>query len=113
MGTFIEANADLPLVRLCSAAPAVRGSQTSLEAARLLEPESLNAMQRQVYQFIRDRGETGATDEECQRGTRMNPSSQRPRRVELAMAGLVVKSGTRKTASGRSADVWVAKKRSE
>lgn len=106
MGTFIESNADLPLVRLCRAAPAVQSSQTSLEAARSLEPEFRTAMQRKVYQFILARGELGATDEECQRGIPMNPSTQRPRRVELADDGLIVRAGKRKTASGRKADVW-------
>lgn len=106
MSTFIEQNADLPLMRLCRAAPAVPASPTSLAAAASLGPATLNAMQRRVYQFIRDQGDRGATDEECQRGMGMNPSSQRPRRVELADAGLIVKAGVRKTSSGRNADVW-------
>lgn len=106
MSTFIEHNADLPLMRLCRVAPAVRCSSTSLEAAASLTPATLNAMQRRVYQFIQDQGERGATDEECQRGLGMNPSSQRPRRGELADAGLIVKAGVRKTSSKRNADVW-------
>jgi hypothetical protein len=36
----------------------------------------------------------------------MNPSTQRPRRIELERRGLVVKDGTRKTSSGRMAVVW-------
>jgi len=65
-------------------------------------------MQRRVFEFIRDRGEEGATDEECQRELGMNPSTQRPRRGELVDAGLIVESGTRLTASRRRAAVWRA-----
>jgi hypothetical protein len=50
----------------------------------------------------------GLTDEEQQRLLEMNPSTQRPRRIELARRGLVVTCGTRRTASGRNADVWKA-----
>lgn len=105
MGVYLDTATDLPLFapRL---APAVQRSRTSLEAADALTPETLNAMQRRVYVYLRDQGERGATDEECQRGLQMNPSSQRPRRVELADAGLIVRAGTRKTASNRNADVW-------
>jgi hypothetical protein len=40
----------------------------------------------------------------------MDPSSQRPRRVELVTGGQVVDSGRkRKTVSGRQAVVWTAK----
>lgn len=38
----------------------------------------------------------------------MNPSTQRPRRIELVKAGLVIgpEGLTRKTSSGRKAQVW-------
>ena len=49
----------------------------------------------------------GLTDEECQLALSMNPSTQRPRRVELVEMGLVRDSGrTRPTHSGREAVVW-------
>lgn len=89
-------------------APFVRGSQTSAEAAASLTPETLGALQRRVFEFIRDRGEDGATDEECQQQLGMNPSTQRPRRGELADGGLIVASGTRLTSSRRRATVWRA-----
>lgn len=92
------------------AAPFVRGSATSKAAAESLSEEAMNALQRRVLQFIRDRGEEGATDEECQRELGMNPSTQRPRRGELASAGLIVESGTRLTSSRRRATVWRAAK---
>lgn len=86
-------------------APSVRGSVTSAAAADSLDSAALNALQRRVLEFLRARPE-GATDEEMQRGLGMNPSTQRPRRIELARRGLVVEAGTRRTASGRNASVW-------
>ncbi|NBX73988.1 MAG: hypothetical protein EBQ89_06780 [Alphaproteobacteria bacterium] len=80
--------------------------QASIAAKDSLSVETLRSMQRRVYDFIRDQGENGATDEECQRGLEMNPSSQRPRRGELADAGLIVASGIRLTSSRRKATVW-------
>jgi hypothetical protein len=91
-------------------APYVRESETSAAAAASLTPEALGSLQRRVLEFIRDRGEEGATDEECQRELGMNPSTQRPRRGELANAGLIVEAGTRLTSSRRRATVWRAAK---
>jgi len=89
----------------CRAA-CVSASAMSAEAAASLTPETMNALQRRVLDFIASRGEEGATDEECQRELGMNPSTQRPRRGELANAGLIVESGTRLTSSRRRATVW-------
>ena len=80
-------------------------STTSAQAARSLSPATLNAMQRRLLELL-TATPAGLTDEEMQRRLAMNPSTQRPRRGELAEMGLVVRAGTRKTASGRSADVW-------
>lgn len=83
-------------------------SPTSREAASSML-ESLDACQRRVYQFIALRGRwRGATDEEIQVALEMNPSTERPRRIELCNKGLIENSGrTRKTRSGRKATVWV------
>jgi DNA-binding IclR family transcriptional regulator len=62
-------------------------------------------MQRQVLALLQATP-GGLTDEEMQRQLEMNPSTQRPRRIELARRGLVVDAGTRRTASGRMATVW-------
>ena len=89
-------------------APSVHGSVTSAAAADSLDGATLNAMQAKVLRFL----ETclgGATDEEMQLAHGMNPSTQRPRRIELERRGLVVKDGTRKTSSGRMASVWRVK----
>jgi triphosphoribosyl-dephospho-CoA synthetase len=90
--------------------PYVRGSATSEAAAKSLTPETLNRMQRAVYDAIRAAGSRGLTDEEGITVTEMNPSSFRPRRIELARAGLIEKNGTRPTRSGRGADVYITAK---
>lgn len=90
--------------------PAQLHSDTSRAARDAIEPRAAT-LRRAVLEFIRGRGSDGATDEECQDGLGMNPSTQRPRRVELVMTGLVADSGrTRKTKSNRNATVWVAGK---
>jgi transcription initiation factor IIE alpha subunit len=87
-------------------APAVRGSVTSAAAADSLTPATLNALQKRVLDFIARRP-SGATDEEIANELEMNPSTVRPRRIELARRGMIVESGsTRRTASGRMAVVW-------
>jgi len=85
-------------------APSVNGSATSAAAADSLAPQTLNRLHRLVLEFIRDHGP--ATDEEIAAGLNMNPSTARPRRIELVRRGLVVEAGTRKTASKRNASVW-------
>ncbi len=85
----------------------VRGSQTSLEAAIAAEPRA-GTQRYRVLDLLR-RSVTGLTDDEMQGYLDMNPSTQRPRRIELVSAGLAKDSGeTRMTPSGRRAVVWVA-----
>ena len=86
-------------------APSVRGSVTSAAAADSMDRSTLNRLQRLIYDYVRDQP-GGATDEEIARACGLNPSTARPRRIELVRRGLVVESGTRKTASGRMASVW-------
>jgi hypothetical protein len=86
-------------------APSVNGSSTSAQAADSLGPQTLNALQRRVLELLAANPQ-GLTDEEMQTRLGMNPSTQRPRRIELARRGLVVTCGMRKTSSGRNADVW-------
>ena len=103
MSVFIDSQCDLPL--FTQRAPSVNGSITSAKAADSLAPATLNAMQRRVLELLAATPD-GLTDEEQQTRLGMNPSTQRPRRIELARRGLVVEAGTRKTASGRMATVW-------
>jgi hypothetical protein len=103
MSVFLDSQCDLPL--FTQRAPSVNGSITSAKAADSLGPATLNAMQRRVLELLAATPD-GLTDEEQQRLLEMNPSTQRPRRIELARRGLVVEAGTRRTASGRMATVW-------
>jgi hypothetical protein len=84
--------------------PYIPDSDTSEAAAESMKPDAATLRER-VFAFIREHG--GATDEEAQRGLKMNPSTQRPRRVELVERGLVRDGGKkRRTSSGRWAVVW-------
>ena len=81
-------------------------SETSRAAAESMT--TADTLRAAVYQFIKGKGGYGSTDEEAQNFLNMPGSTQRPRRVELEMAGLVRDSGIRRaTASGRRAVVWV------
>lgn len=63
---------------------------------------------RKVLDAITDSGNYGMTDEEIQDLLRMNPSTQRPRRVELVEGGWIVDSQRRRrTRARRDAVVWV------
>jgi hypothetical protein len=69
----------------------------------------VNALQRQVLQFIEGRGDYGAIDEEVQEGLALKVQTETPRRNELVRKGLVRDSGRiRLTTSHRRAVVWVA-----
>jgi len=103
MSVFLDSQCDLPL--FTQRAPSVNGSATSAAAADSLGPATLNALQRRVLELLAAWPQ-GLTDEEMQHKLGMNPSTQRPRRIELARRGLVVEAGMRKTASGRMATVW-------
>ena len=98
---YIEA----PLPLFTPRAPSAHGSVTSAQAADALTPATLNAMQRKVLAVLQATPD-GLTDEQMQRRLEMNPSTQRPRRIELVKARMIEKAGVRKTASGRNADVW-------
>ena len=97
---------DLPLFR--QMAPAQQHSRTSMAAADSLDEDALNRLQRQVLAVIAAASD-GLTDEEIQLHTGMNPSTQRPRRIELQKRGFIEQAGTRRTASGRQAAVWRAR----
>ena len=84
-------------------------STTSIDAAIAIESSSKN-LREQVYAYIVKCGAHGATDDEIQVALQMNPSTQRPRRIELSNQGKITRTdNTRKTRMGRSATVWVAR----
>lgn len=89
-------------------APYITGSETSKAASVSIE-QNIGTIRWRILALLRKCGDGGATDDELQHWTNLNPSTQRPRRIELCEAGLVRNSGqTRKTRSGRQAVVWVA-----
>jgi hypothetical protein len=87
-------------------APSQRASATSRAAAKRIA-HSVPTLLAQVLAYI-EQHPAGLTDEEVQLGLGMNPSTQRPRRIELQRDGMVAPAGTRKTTSGRKATVWQA-----
>lgn len=85
--------------------------QTSVDAYRRIRVDAESLRGRVLALLLRARanGIGGLTDEEIQMALEMNPSTERPRRIELQSAGLVVDSGIRRpTRSGRLAVVWSA-----
>lgn len=80
-----------------------RHSNTSAAAAASLTNAA--TLRERVYTAIVDR--RGLTDEEGIAITGIASSTYRPRRVELMNAGRIKAGGTRKTASGRTATVWI------
>ena len=82
---------------------------TSIAARESIAP-CKNALQVKVLRAIKLAGPRGCTDQELQVALSMCESTERPRRKELQLAGLIVDSGnTRRTRSHRWAIVWVAK----
>jgi len=89
--------------------PYQRHSTTSRQASRRIVPTQ-GSLKAAVHNYIESCGTHGCTDDEVQIELDMNPSTQRPRRVELVRDGMVIDSGRqRKTRSGRNATVWVIK----
>lgn len=90
-------------------APYVTHSVTSRDAAEAIRPK-INALQTKVFDFIGGKGLLGATDQEIQDALEMNGSTERPRRRELEIMGLIVNSGQtrRKTDKGQFSTVWIA-----
>lgn len=78
-------------------------SQTSLEASISIQPKT-GTLRERVYECIKANGPI--TDEGIARLLDMNPSTSRPRRIELCVQGLVEQTGTSKTTSGRNAALW-------
>jgi hypothetical protein len=89
-------------------APFERHSPTSFDAAKAIEPKA-GTLRKKLLAKLREFPIYGLTDQQMQCMTNMDPSTQRPRRIELLNAKLIEDSGTtRATASGRQAVVWRA-----
>jgi hypothetical protein len=94
--------------RLISLSGKVRhdAPDTSREAARLIAPK-VGTKRQQVLREIAMSAPQGVTDEGICLALGMNPSTERPRRVELVEAGWVEDSGERLLLrSGTHAILW-------
>lgn len=88
--------------------PYQKHSEPSLEAAVTIKPAA-NRLRDKVFAYVFLQGKHGATDDEIQVALDMNPSTERPRRVELVELGLIMRAPmNRKTRTGRQASVWIA-----
>jgi len=88
--------------------PFVRDSETSREAAVSMI-EKAPSIRRKVWQFIHARGGHGATADEVQASMKIMGRTVTPRIIELRMRGrLKLSGGTRKTRSGRNAQVYIS-----
>lgn len=86
----------------------IKHSPESQDAAEAAAPIA-GTKRHAVLAFIAAQGLTGATDDEIQIGLGMNPSTERPRRIELYEGRFIVKlHATRPTRSGKQAVVWLA-----
>ena len=83
--------------------PYVPHSPTSAAAASSAKLSAPNQRER-VLSHIR--ANPGVTDEAGANALGMNPSTYRPRRIELANGGQIRPCGHAKTASGRNAVTW-------
>ena len=91
-----------------ASAPYQSRSATSRAAALSVEPKT-GTQRAVVLAFLRGRGPVGATGEQMQALRPLTANTQRPRRVELVQARLVMNSGsTSTTDSGKDAVVWIA-----
>lgn len=78
-------------------------TETSRAAAKSMAKRAAS-LRTQVFEFIRDHGP--CTDEEIANALRLNPSTARPRRIELVKADIVIPVGLAATASGHKATTW-------
>lgn len=84
--------------------PFVAGSPTSHAAAAEIRDQR-NPLRQRVLVCIAENGPV--TDEEIADLCQMNPSTARPRRIELYRDQKIRQDGTRLTKSGRKAAAWV------
>ncbi len=86
---------------------AYQGHSTTSERAAQEIAGGAESLRRAVLDFLQGHGP--ASDETIQEELDINPSTERPRRIELVKLGLVRDSGLQgKTRSGRACTLWVA-----
>lgn len=93
-------------------APHARGSATSEAAARSVDA-GLNAMQQEVLRAIEQAGSSGLTCDELEQQLGMRHQTASARVRELTQRQVIVCASTRKTSSGRQANVYVAREHTQ
>jgi hypothetical protein len=78
-------------------------STTSKATADSMIPKAVS-LREAVFSYIQANGP--ASDEQIQDALQMNPSTQRPRRIELVTFGRLKEVGETFTKSGRKAKLW-------
>jgi hypothetical protein len=87
-------------------APPAQNCDTSRAAAKAIMPHA-GTQRALVFAALQDAGLLGLTDQQIQDATGLDPSSERPRRIELCNAGLIVVAPfQRLTHADRLAQVW-------
>ena len=80
---------------------------TSIQAQIKAAPR-MSSQRARVYQFLVDRMDQGATDQEMQFALKMSGDTLRPTRGKLLKENLIYDSGkTRKNENGNDCIVWV------
>ena len=88
--------------------PYVSGSTTSKAAADRMIPHS-GSIKRRVYQFLTERGNRGATDDEIEVQLRLKHQTASAGRRSLELAGAVEKTDSKRpTRTGRLGYVYTA-----
>jgi predicted transcriptional regulator len=88
--------------------PPANRSATSQAAAAAIAPH-VSTVRARVLNFLRERGDTGATNEEIARVLALKESTASSARNHLVEAGLAqISNRTRPTRSGRQAEVITA-----
>ena len=81
-------------------------AQTSVDAGHSMK-SSAGSQREKIFTKILSHGQAGLTDQEISQVTGIDLNSVRPRRLELQHENRIVPAGTRATASGRQAQVWI------
>ena len=88
--------------------PYVKGSDTSKAAAESMR-SAAPSIKHRVYNFLLQRGATGATDDEIEIGLKLTHQTASARRRNLELSGALVKTDNKRpTRSGRLAYVYTA-----
>ena len=86
--------------------PAFQRHSEESQLAALSMQRTTPTLRQRVYELLKAEP---CTDEEIAQKLSLNPSTARPRRIELLQDRLIVEVGTRVTKSGRKAAVWGVK----